>query len=321
MTQTAIVLGANGRFGRAAVLAFTQEGWKMKAFARKRSGTEPSANVEIVTGNAFDEAELTAACSGADVIVNALNPPYERWSRDLPRLTSNVIAAAATSSATVMIPGNVYNYGTRLSPILTENTPQHADTKKGRLRIEMERAYADAAERGVRTIIIRGGDFIESLQTGNWFDSYIANKSGQGKTTYPGPLDTTHAWAYLPDMARAMVLLAGKREQFEAFEEFGFAGYSLTGRELVAAIEQATGTKQKVGSIPWPLMRIISLFSPRIREVLEMRYLWNTPHEIDGRLLAATIPDFSPTPLDMAIREALALGHVGNREPGALVAA
>ena len=205
-----------------------------------------------------------------------------------------------------MIPGNVYNYGTALPPILKETTPQNAGTKKGRLRIDMERAYAEAAHQGVRTVILRGGDFMEAEQTGNWFDSYIANKAGQGKTTYPGPLNVKHAWAYLPDMARAMVHLADKRQELDAFAEFGFAGYGLTGHELVAAIERATGVMQKISGMPWFLMRLMAIFSPRIGEVLEMCYLWNAPHEIDDSQLAKTIPDFVPTPLDQAMQDIFA---------------
>ena len=107
------------------------------------------------------------------MIVNALNPPYARWRHDLPRLTANAIAAAKASGATVMIPGNVYHYGALLPARLAEDTPAAPTTRKGRLRVEMERAYADAGTEGVRTIILRAGDFIERRRTGNWFDSYI----------------------------------------------------------------------------------------------------------------------------------------------------
>ena len=52
-------------------------------------------------------------------------------------------------------------------------------------------------------------------------------------------------------------------------------------------------------------MRVIGLFSPLVREVIEMRYLWDTPHRIDGSALAAALPDFTPTPLSLAMAEVL----------------
>ncbi len=137
-----------------------------------------------------------------------------------------------------MIPGNVYNYGRAMPPVLTEDTPWRAETRKGKIRIRMENAYRDS---GVRTIVLRGGDFLEAAKTGNWFDSHIAAKAWQGKLTYPGPRDIEHAWAYLPDMARALVGLAEKRLEFGAFKEFGFPGLALDGNALIAAVAAVTG--------------------------------------------------------------------------------
>ena len=165
----------------------------------------------------------------------------------------------------------------------------------------------------MRTVILRAGDFIEREKTGNWFDSYIANNVAKAKVTYPGPLDRMHAWAYLPDMARAMAGLAERRADFAAFEEFGFPGYALTGRDLVAALERAAGRSLKVGSMPWPMIRLLGLVSPQMREVAEMSYLWRVPHFIDGAKLAAALPDFQPTPPDTAIAEAL--GAVASESP------
>lgn len=296
-----IVLGAKGRFGRAAVAAFANAGWSVTAFGRNWD-TAPTDRVKRIEGNAKDAAALAKACQGQAIIVNAINPPYEKWAGELPDLTRSIIAAVRASGATVIIPGNVYNYGAGMPETFAENTAWAPTTRKGKLRVEMERSYRDA---GVPTIVLRGGDFIEREKTGNWFDSYIAAKAHLGKTTYPGPLDQVHAWAYLPDMARAVVALAERRHRFAPFEEFLFEGYNLTGAELVELIAEATGRPQKVSRLPWPILRLIALFSPQVREVIEMRYLWEVPHGADGSKLRAAIPEFEPTPARDAIKAAL----------------
>ncbi len=294
-----IILGAKGRFGRAASTAFVKAGWEVTALARQFD-EPPVAPIETAICDAMDGAALTKACVGFDLIVNTLNPPYENWARDLPVLTRNVIAAAQASGATVLIPGNVYNYGADKPELMTETTPWQPTTRKGKLRVKMEEAFRAS---GVRTIVLRGGDFFEREKSGSWFDAYIAVNAQQGRTMYPGPLDRVHAWAYLPDMARAAVMLAGQRDQFDGFEQFGFEGYSLTGAELVAQIEQATGRAQKVSGMPWFLLPLVGLFKPTIREVYEMRYLWSVPHRMDGRKLARAIPVFRPTPIREAMQE------------------
>ena len=213
-------------------------------------------------------------------------------------MTASVIEAAEASGATVMMPGNVYNYGAGMPERLGEETPHAPTTRKGHLREEMEQAYAGAGDDGVRTIILRAGDFIEREKTGNWFDSHIAANVAKELVIYPGPLDRVHAWAYLPDMARAMVGLAERRAAFAAFERFGFPGYGLTGQELVDLMERASGRTLKVKGLPWSMIRLLGLVLPQMREVAEMAYLWRTPHAIDGAKLAAALPDFQATPLE-----------------------
>lgn len=296
--QSVIVLGAKGRFGRAAVAAFKAAGWRVTETARQWD-TPTALQISL---DLADDAALTQAVMGQDVIVNALNPPYPAWSVEVPRITDAVIAAAKTSGATVMIPGNVYNYGTVLPDVLRESTPWVADHRKAAIRIRMEQAYKDS---GVRTIVLRGGDFIEAAKTGNWFDSQIAQKAWSGKVMYPGPRDVTHAWAWLPDMARAMVALADARKDFDTFEEFGFPGYTLTGAELIQCIEVAVGKPVRVSNMPWFVVRSVGLFSPLMREVAEMRYLWNAAHGIDGTKFHAAVPDFKATPVQEAISAAL----------------
>ncbi len=304
--RTVLILGAGGRFGCAALHAFHAAGWKVRAFVRPGRPLDAPSGVARIEGDAFDPDSVTAAANGAGVIVHALNPPYPRWTTDLPKQTESVLAAARASGATVMIPGNVYNYGRNMPARLTEDTPHAPTTRKGRLREEMEDAFRSAAADGVHTVILRAGDFIETEKTGNWFDTYIAAKVDRGVAVYPGPRDVVHAWAWLPDMARAMVGLAGRETQPEAgFETFNFEGYNLTGDELIAALERAAGRPLGRKGFPWFALSFVAPFMPLLREVMEMRYLWRVPHALDGARLRTALPDFAPTPLDGAIHAAL----------------
>lgn len=60
----------------------------------------------------------------------------------------------------------------------------------------------------------------------------------------------------------------------------------------------------------------MGLFSPLLREVVEMRYLWNVPHALDGTKLRAALPAFAPTPLAEAMRAVLPTAQT-NTSPGA----
>jgi len=314
MGKNAIILGANGRFGRAAITAFGKAGWQITAFARRWENEKSTPTIKHVAGNAANKDELLRACKNQNVIINALNPLYKDWADALPGLTANVISAAKQSGATIMFPGNVYNFGNQLPSVLTEETPQIPNTKKARLRIEMEETYRAAADDGVQTIILRSGDFIEGKDTGNWFEAHIANKVSSGVLTYPGPLDVNHAWAYLPDMAHTMAMLAEKRGNFNRFEEFGFAGLNLTGRDLADAIEVVTGRPMRIKKFPWVMVYLISVFSKQIREVIEMRYLWQSAHRIDDQKLKSVLPSHPYTPVHEVLGKCLNCSETGDSE-------
>lgn len=284
MTQTALVLGGSGRFGRNATQAFQAAGWKTRQFDRR-------------TG------DLMQAARGADVIVNAWNPSYEHWQAQVPKLTAQVIAAAKASGATVIIPGNVYVFGEEAPERFAEATPHAATNPLGKVRVAMEAAYRNA---GVQTIVIRAGDFIDTVPTGIWFDRIITAGLAKGVVTYMGRWDTPHAWAYLPDVTRAAVMLAEKRGELGRFEQVPFPGYTLTGEELAQALERVTGRKLTRKSLNWLPFRLMAPFWRLMRHIVEMRYLWSKPHRLDGGRFGELLPGFEPTPLDEALKAAVA---------------
>ena len=151
------------------------------------------AGVSNLACDVMDSDALVTAARGADVIVHAVHPAYQHWTTQMPIHTRNVIAAARASGATVMVVGNVYPFGENAPEVLSEGGAFAPTTRKGALRVTMEQAFADAAEQGVRSVILRGGDFIERTKTGNWFETYITNKVGKGIFTYPGRMGAVHA--------------------------------------------------------------------------------------------------------------------------------
>ncbi len=179
MSKTVLILGGNGRFGRHASAAFKSRNWEVRTFDRAND-------------------DLNTAAAGVEVIVNAWNPAYPDWAAQVPKLTAQVIDAAKISGATVIIPGNVYNYGVDAPAIYSADTPHRAQNPLGRIRIDMEAAYRASS---VRTIILRAGDFIDTQASGNWFDMMMIPKLGKGRFIYPGNPDIAHAWAWLPDLA------------------------------------------------------------------------------------------------------------------------
>ena len=308
MTSTVLILGAAGRIGQVLGSAFADAGWEVRAQARKPlpAAFAGHPRVRPVRCDATDVAALTAAAKDATAVVNALNPPYTEWDRLALPLADAALAVADASGALLMLPGNVYNFGRDLPPLLTPDTPERGDTPKARIRIEMEARLRVAASRGVDSMVIRAGDFFGGPGTGTWLDLALASKIERAKFIYPGNLDIVHAWAYLPDLAQVFVRVAAQRAQLQGHHRLHFAGHPLTGQAFKAAMEVVVGRELRLGNLPWGLIRLASPFVPMWRELLTMRYLWERPHALDDRALRGLIGDVRHTPLPQALRAALA---------------
>jgi nucleoside-diphosphate-sugar epimerase len=310
--KTILVLGANGRLGQAATETFAAAGWRVLAQARRAPNKLPPGAVHVGT-SLVDTTGLARQASHASVVLHAVNPPYTQWATQAMPLLRAGMDVAQQLGALFMLPGNVYNFGHNMPALLTESTAQLPNTRKGRIRCEMELAMAARAENGLRSVVIRAGDFYGG-GPGSWMDLVILKSIVNARLTYPGPLDAAHAWAYLPDLAKGFVAVAGSAPSSAkpGCEQLHFAGHTLSGAQLVAAVTQEAKSLGwvgeaglKVGGLPWPLLRVGGLMWPQWRELAEMAYLWQVPHALDGTAMAARIGPLQNTPLEVAIRAAL----------------
>jgi len=300
MSQRVLICGASGNFGRNAAQAFKAAGWEVAPYMR---GTD-----------------MAQAAKGADLIVNALNPPmYHAWARLIPEITRQVLTAAKASGAGVLIPGNVYVYGQQPGP-WGPDTPHRPVARKGHVRAEMEAAYRKAAEDGVRTILLRGGDYMEAGNPGTILNMITLKPLAKGRITAMGRPAATRAYAHLPDMARAAVALAEMREELPAFADLPFAGHAFSIVELAAEIGRQTGQEPRITPFAWWQLRLAAPFWELARELREMRYLYDLDHRMDPAPLRAVLGEVPHTPFDRIVADHLAASGKGQVDPDKTVA-
>lgn len=300
---TVTVIGINGHVGQHAARAFVAAGWTVRGMAR--SNRQPIEGVTFVKGDAESVADMRAAIGDSEVVVNALNLRYDLWFNGaLEAQTARVIEAMGNTGKTMIYPGNIYNYSASLRQV-TPEAPQRPERPRGEIRVRCEAMLKQAADRGaMQVIILRAGDYFAPDNGMDWFDQAIM--ASKGKVAALADLDMPHSWAYLPDLGRAMEKLAWHRAELGRFENFHFAGHFVTSGELVAAVQKASPVRLKVTSVSWPLLTLVGLFNPIMREIAKMHYLWQNPMQLmDGRLDAILGPDFG-TPYDDAIAATLA---------------
>ena len=305
----ALVVGAAGGIGGEVAKALLSRGFQVRALARNPASAAARTRwigpLEWVEGDAMVAVDYARAAVGASVVFHGANPPgYQNWrGLALPMLV-NAVEAARASGARLIFPGNVYNFGPDAGPLLREESPQHPQTRKGQIRVEMERMLQEAAGRGVSSLIVRAGDFVGVHQPASWLRNIMITPGKPvKKVVYPGDFEVGHAWAYLPDLAQTIADLALREKEMPAFERFHFAGHWIArGVDFARALARAGGfPAAPVKSAPWALYLALSPFVTVLREMREMRYLWRMPVALDNSKLVRMLGVEPHTELDVAL--------------------
>jgi nucleoside-diphosphate-sugar epimerase len=311
-SKTALILGATGGIGHEVAVALHRHGWQIKALHRdptKAAGRESTPGITWVQGDAMNATEVTNAAQGTALIVHAVNPPgYRNWAQLVVPMIDSSISAARASGARILLPGTVYNYGPDAFPTLREDSPQNPLTRKGKIRVEMERRLQTAAAIGVRSLIVRAGDFFGPSAGNNWLSQDLVRPGKQVTSiAYPGRRGAGHAWAYLPDLAETMAQLVDRESTLGTFERFHFAGqWDADGTHMTDAIRAVVGSPNiPVRRFPWPLVTLLSPLKTLFREMREMRYLWQEPLRLNNDRLLSVLKTEPRTSLEQAMRATL----------------
>ena len=308
--RTALVIGATGGLGSETARALVAHGWRVRALsrdpARAASRFAWAGALIWVPGDAMDAAAMVSAARGTELIIHAANPPgYRDWRRLALPMLANAIAAARASGARLVLPGNIYNFGPDAGSVLDEHSPQHPVTRKGTIRVTMEGMLAQAARDGVRSLVVRAGDFFGPHGPSSWFSNAMVRPGKPIRAiVYPGQRGVGHAFAYLPDLAETIARLAEIDARLAPAEVVHFAGHWLEpGSDMAASIRRVAG-KPRAPILPFPslLLYLATPFSTTLREMIEMRYLWRVPLRLDNRKLLSLIGAEPHTPLDEAVR-------------------
>lgn len=299
--KKALIIGITGNFGSQMALAMQKKGWSINALLRdpaKAPGWLPAQ--QVFCGSADCKQDIETAAEGCDVIVYAANPAYHRWHQEALQMLEPVAQVAEEIGQRILLPGNVYNYsaGDKLIDELQTQTPP---TDKGKIRQKIEKRLKRASENGATVTIVRAGDFLGPNMHMGWLDSILKNKGGRYVLSIPHDEKHIHFWSYLPDLCENAVSILGKSGG--SFETYHDPGLSLTRRDWESAFA-ANGLNLAIRPLPWPMFKLIGIFSPVVREIIKMRYLWQQPVLLDGRKMQSHLgPELRSTKFSQVIAE------------------
>ena len=276
------VVYGTGAVGMAVMDELVQRGPTRVRMINRSGRARVPHGVEVVGGDATDEAFTREASEGASVVYFALNPPYDKWPELFPRLQAGVLEGAASAGAKLIAMENLYMYGPTDGRPITEDLPYAATTRKGTVRASMSKELMEAHRSGrVRVAIGRASDFFGPRALTSAAGEQVFGRAVDGKSAQvAGDPDQPHTYTYAPDIGKGLVIL-GERE-----EALGQAWHlpspeTVTTREFVEMIFEEVGKPARVQAAPKILLRALGRFNPGIRETIEMLYEFEEPFVLD----------------------------------------
>jgi nucleoside-diphosphate-sugar epimerase len=308
-TSTAphVVFGT-GAIGLATMDALRARGERVRMVNRSGRGPVP-ADVDVVAGDASDPAFTTAVSTGARVVYQTLNPPYDRWTQLFPALQAGVLAAARAHGARLVSVENLYMYGRPAGRPFTEDRPHAAHTVKGRLRSTMSRDLLAAHAAGdVEVAVGRASDYYGpgGGAQSNLGDRVVPAALAGRTATVLGDPDQPHTYTFIPDIGEGLAVLGEHPDAAGQVWHLPNDPATRTTRELVDLVHRIAGrSRTRLRAVPPLLLRAAARRDATLREVLEMRYLFEEPFVVDSSRMVERL-GARATPVEQALAATVA---------------
>ncbi|MGF6982201.1 nucleoside-diphosphate-sugar epimerase [Paraburkholderia atlantica] len=300
------LFGAAGAAGQSIAAALAAAGRDYRVVGRSREalqrtfGDDPHA--EIVTWNPDDPASIRAAAAGLQTVIYLVGVPYDQFAQHPPLMEKALAGVTAAGVERFILIGTVYPYGRARGNPIREDHAREPHTFKGRMRLEQEKLVLAAhGHKGLETLVLRLPDFYgPGVERSLLHGVFVGAATGK-RAQVLGPIDVPHEFIFLPDVGPVVERLTRTPEAYGRWWHLGGAG-TITQREVAREAFALAGREPKLMVAGKGMLRVLGLFNPLMRELVEMNYLLTEPVVLDDSALATLIGPLSKTPYQEGIR-------------------
>ena len=276
------ILGAGGTVSNQLLAILQQNNQRVRLVSRK---SQPSS-VESIPADLTNSDQTLIAVKGSDIayLVVGLSYDVRVWKQAWPKIMTNVINACKANGTKLIFFDNVYMYG-KVSGMMTEATPFNPISKKGEIRATIATQLLNEIKAdNIKAMIARSADFYGpvgfSMSAPNMlvFGNLRKGKKAQWLMNAKAP----HSFSYVPDVARALYILASSESAFGQTWHLPTANNPLTGKEFIKEAAKEMNAKEDYSIISKGMMRLAGLFNRTIKESVEMAYQNEFPYLFDS---------------------------------------
>lgn len=304
-----VLLGATGVIGESIAAELGRRDESYRAVGRDNAsldrvfGSDPLA--EIAVWNPNDPASARAALRGADAAVYLVGVPYNHFELHPILMRQTLDAAIAEGLQQMLLVGTVYPYGRAQSTPAREDHPREPHTFKGRKRKQQEDLLLEADAAGkIRGTVLRLPDFYGPRVKNSFLDSLFTAAVTGGTANLIAPIDRPHQFVYVPDVGGPVLDLLRHPEAHGRWWHLAGDGTASI-QQIVAMVSEMAGRPVKTRVVGTTMLRLIGLFQPIMRELVEMNYLLTDPFIMDDSALQALLGNVKKTPLREGLRQSL----------------
>jgi nucleoside-diphosphate-sugar epimerase len=305
MRSLQTILGSGGAIGVELAKALKTYTNNIRLVSRNPEAVNPDD--QLLSADLTKSEDVVKAVDGSEIVYLTVGLPYKTtvWQETWPVLIRNVLDACKTHHSKLVFFDNIYMYDPNYLTGMTEDTPIRPVSKKGAIRARIAQMILDEVEKGnVQAIIARSADFYgpsiknTSILTETVFKNFIHGKNAN----WLGSVRYKHSFTYIPDAGKATALLGNTQDAYNQVWHLPTAKNPLTGKEWIEAVAKEMGVEPKYQVVPKFLVRILGLFVPIMKEMVEMMYQYDRDYVFDSSKFERRF-DFKPTPYLEGIKE------------------
>ena len=311
------LFGAAGAIGQSIAHALGAAGRDYRVIGRSRGSLEAAfgrdPHAEIATWNPDEPASIAAAAQGLQTAIYLVGVPYNEFGTHPPLMEKTLAGLSAAGVERLILIGTVYPYGRARSQPVTESHPREPHTFKGQMRLAQENLVLEVHGRhGLSTLVLRLPDFYGPRIERSFLNGVFEGAARGTRAQMVGPIDVPHEFVFVPDVGPVVETLTRTPEAYGRWLHLAGAG-TITQREVAAKAYALAGREPRLMVVGKPMLRVLGLFNPILREMVEMNYLMSEPLVLDDSALQALIGPIKKTSYDEGIRLAFAAAQEASK--------
>jgi nucleoside-diphosphate-sugar epimerase len=301
MSNNQIILGAGGSFG--IILAEELKKYTNAIYLFGRNPMKVNIEDTLIKGNLLDAAQTENALKDMDVAYLVVGLEYKTniWERDWLTVIKNVLAGCKKHNVALVFLDNVYMYDSNYFNNLTEDTPSKIVSKKGAVRVAIEKLLKEEIQNRIINIqIVRSADFYGKDVRNSMFNEVVVkNILANKKANWFIDANKKHALTLVEDAAKATALLGNTNSAYNQVWHLP-TDKAYTANELIRKIAAITGKPAKIQTVSRLLTTILGLFISPVKENKELLYQFDRDYEFNSEKIKKEF-GILPTSIDVAL--------------------